>query len=90
MINIETHAKNVQEPYYLSPRLKQVAKHLIDGKGKKEIATLLGISINVARAYIQEVYARLDVRDQLHLILIMYLPLNSPLIARSRYESSPK
>lgn len=90
MISINKQVRDVNEPYHLNPRLKQVAKLLAQGLNRKEIAAKLSLTVNVIRLYTNQVYERLDVRDQLHLLLIMNFPLNSPMIARSRYESSPK
>lgn len=52
----------------LSPRLHTVINLLLQGMGRKQIATEMGISIHTLNGYIKEVYARFEVHSQSELI----------------------
>jgi DNA-binding CsgD family transcriptional regulator len=52
----------------LSPRLHTVINLLLQGMGRKQIATEMGISIHTLNDYIKDIYLRFDVHSQSELI----------------------
>lgn len=54
--------------FSISPRLNTVLNLLLQGHGRKQIATQLGISINTVNGYAKELYRRFGVHSQAELI----------------------
>ena len=54
--------------YNISPRLNTVLNLLLQGRGRKQIASELGISINTVNGYAKDLYRRFDVHSQSELI----------------------
>lgn len=52
----------------LTPRMKTVINQLLQGMGRKQIATDMGISIHTLNGYVKEIYARFEVHSQSELI----------------------
>jgi DNA-binding NarL/FixJ family response regulator len=48
----------------LSPREQETLQHLADGNRYKEIAELMGISIDTVRQYVRSIYAKLHVSSR--------------------------
>ncbi|TVR54395.1 MAG: LuxR family transcriptional regulator [Puniceicoccaceae bacterium] len=51
-------------PWNLTPREKEIGSWLIRGKGRHEIATLLGISIRTVHKHTEALYRKLEVDNQ--------------------------
>lgn len=64
---------------HLTPREKQVARMLRDGKEPKKIAEILGIAPWTAIDMARRIYKVFDVSGQTELMAALLLPLNSPL-----------
>jgi len=56
----------------LSPREKEVALLLAEGKSHLEIAEILSITIRTIKAHSTSIYGKLDVKDRLALSLIIH------------------
>lgn len=56
----------------LSPREKEVALLLGDGKSHSEIAETLSITVRTIKAHSTSIYAKLDIKDRLALSLIIH------------------
>lgn len=56
----------------LSPREKEVALLLVEGKSHVEIAEILSITIRTIKAHSTSIYGKLDVKDRLALSLIIH------------------
>lgn len=56
----------------LSPREKEVALLIVDGKSQAEIAEILSITIRTIKAHSTAIYSKLDIKDRLALSLIIH------------------
>ena len=56
----------------LSTRQAQIAIHLIEGLGDKQIAGQLGISVHTVRTYLERMFAKLSVQDRNELIVSIF------------------
>ncbi len=56
----------------LSPRQAQIATHLIEGLGDKQIAHQLGISVHTVRTYLGRMFAKQNVQDRNELVVSIF------------------
>lgn len=52
----------------LSPREKEIARHLLHGLGQKEISQKLSLSINTVKSHIKKIYQKYDISNHLEFI----------------------
>ncbi|MBT3192932.1 MAG: hypothetical protein HN341_10290 [Verrucomicrobia bacterium] len=52
----------------LSPRLRDVLLYLLQGNGRKEIASKLNLSTNTVHGYMKEIYAVMEVGSHAELL----------------------
>jgi len=55
----------------LTPKEKQVALLVADGMSNKEVARMLDITDRTVKAHLSSVFAKLGVRDRIHLALLV-------------------
>ena len=53
----------------LTPRQRQVAEALLQGKSNEEIATTLGIGRSAVRKHLTQIYRRTGTRDRLQFVV---------------------
>jgi DNA-binding NarL/FixJ family response regulator len=69
-VNKEAPAlEKLQLPGELSEREAEVAREVMTGRSNKEIAASLGITERTVKAHMGAIFAKLDVRDRLQLVL---------------------
>ena len=56
----------------LSTRQAQIATHLLEGLGDKQIALQLGISVHTVRTYLERIFAKLNVQDRNELVVSIF------------------
>ena len=56
----------------LSPKQREVVRHLLDGAADKQIAERMGVSVPAVRAHISRVFRKCQVDDRVDLILYVF------------------
>ncbi|MDE2102234.1 MAG: helix-turn-helix transcriptional regulator [Patescibacteria group bacterium] len=54
----------------LSPRQREILRHVCAGKCDKEISALLGIKENTVAAHFSEIFRKLNARSRAHAVAI--------------------
>ena len=55
------------EPYQLTPRQKEVALLLLEGKTRRQISAELGLSESTVKLHVSELYKRLGINSRFEL-----------------------
>jgi DNA-binding CsgD family transcriptional regulator len=75
--------EHTQQELGLSPRQAQIIHLMLQGKGDKQVAQELGISVATVRTHMRRLFDKFDLSDRLELTLLVLASL------RGRTDDSP-
>jgi DNA-binding NarL/FixJ family response regulator len=64
--------KEIARRLRLTPRQKDVVELILRGMRDKQIATALGLSVRTVREHLSHLFARLEARDRIGLVLRIF------------------